>query len=88
MDSLIPVILDITDRGGKLKDIVVLVRGGKEGAFVADYLMEYNKQAEKAIPFISNDSLYVWASPYVQFIVAVLKYILQPYDKLYFYPGG
>ena len=91
MDNLIPVILDITDRGGKLKDIVVLVRGGKEGAFVADYLMEYNKQAEKAIPFISNDSLYVWASPYVQFIVAVLKYILQPYDKvnkatiLYFY---
>lgn len=57
MDSLIPVILDITDRGGKLKDIVVLVRGGKEGAFVADYLMEYNKQAEKAIPFISNDSV-------------------------------
>lgn len=82
MDGVIPVILDITNRGGRLKDIVVLVRGGKEGAFVANYLMEYNKQAEKAIPFISNDSLYVWASPYVQFIVAVLKYLLQPYDKV------
>lgn len=91
MDSLIPVILDIMSRGGRLKDIVILVRGGKEGAFVANYLMEYNKQAEKPIPFISNDSLYVWASPYVQFIVSVLKYLLQPYDKvnkatiLYFY---
>lgn len=91
MDTVIPVIQDITSRGGRLKDIVILVRGGKEGAFVANYLMEYNKQAEKAIPFISNDSLYVWASPYVQFIVAVLKYTLQPYDKvnkatiLYFY---
>ena len=91
MDGLIPVILDITDRGGRFKDIVILVRGGKEGAFVANYLMEYNKQAEKIIPFISNDSLYVWASPYVQFIVAVLKYLLQPYDQvnkatiLYFY---
>lgn len=82
MDSLIPVILDITNRGGRLKDIVILVRGGKEGAFVANYLMEYNKQAEKVISFISNDSLYVWASPYVRFIVAVLKYILQPYDKI------
>ena len=91
MDGVIPVILDIAARGGKLKNIVILVRGGKEGAFVANYLMEYNKQAEKKIPFISNDSLYVWASPYVQFIVAILKYILQPYDKvskatiLYFY---
>lgn len=82
MDGVVATIHDILTRGGRQKDIVILVRGGKEGAFVANYLMEYNKMAEKRIHFISNDSLYVWASPYVRFIVAVLKYIMQPYDKV------
>lgn len=91
MDGVVATINDIVDRGGRLKDIVVLVRGGKEGAFVANYLMEYNKMAERPVHFISNDSLYVWASPYVRFIIAIFKYITQPYDKvnkatiLYFY---
>lgn len=82
MDSVISVINDVLDRGGQQKDIVILVRGGKEGAFVANNLMEYNKMAERPVHFISNDSLYVSASPYIQFIVAVLKYVMQPYDKV------
>lgn len=82
MDNVIAVINDILDRGGRQKDIVILVRGGKEGAFVANSLMEYNKFAENPVNFISNDSLYVSASPYIQFIVAILKYIMQPYDKV------
>lgn len=89
--DVVAIISDILQRGGKLKDIVILVRSGKEGASVADYLMEYNKQAEHTIDFISNDSLYVWSSPYVQFIIAILKYLTEPYDMvnkakiLYFY---
>lgn len=91
MEEIVAVIQDILQRGGKQKDIVILVRGGKEGAFVADYLMEYNKTARIPVNFISNDSLFVWSSPYVQFLVAVLKYLTEPYDKvnkatiLYFY---
>lgn len=91
MHEVVAIIQDIRQRGGHLKDTVILVRGSKEGAFVADYLMEYNKGAEQPIHFISNDSLYVWSSPYVQFIVAILRYITEPYDKvnkatiLYFY---
>lgn len=91
MKEIVTLIGDILQRGGQQKDIVILVRGGKEGAFVANYLMEYNKTASQPIPFISNDSLYVWSSPYVQFIVAVLKYMVEPYDQvnsaaiLYFY---
>lgn len=91
MEEVVTTINDILERGGKQKDIVILVRDGKEGAFVADYFMEYNKTAAQPVNFISNDSLYVWSSPYVQFIVAVLRYLAEPYDKvnkaviLYFY---
>ena len=80
MTDVVAIILDILKRGGKLSDIVILVRGGKEGAFVADYLMEYNKTVDVPVNFISNDSLFVWSSPYIQFIVAVLHYITEPYD--------
>ena len=80
MTDVVAIILDILKRGGKLSDIVILVRGGKEGAFVADYLMEYNKTVDIPVNFISNDSLFVWSSPYIQFIVAVLHYITEPYD--------
>ena len=89
--DLIAIIRDIRQRGGQLKDIVILVRGGKEGALVADFLMEYNKTADRPIGFISNDSLYVWSSPYIQFIIAILKYMVDPCDMvnktqiLYFY---
>lgn len=82
MDEVVNVIQDILERGGRLKDTVILVREGKEGAFVAEYLMEYNKDALRPVPFISNDSLYVWSSPYIQFIVALLKYIAEPYDPI------
>lgn len=91
LKDLVATIQDIRKRGGQLREIVILVRGGKEGALVADFFMEYNKTARQPIRFISNDSLYVWSSPYIQLIVAVLKYIVEPYDMvnkaqmLYFY---
>lgn len=91
MADVVAIIWDIMARGGRQKDIVILVRGGKEGALVADYLMQYNKTAPIPVNFISNDSLYVWSSPYVQFIIAILRYITEPYDTvnratiLYFY---
>lgn len=91
MEKVVATIQDIVQRKGRLRDIVILVRSGKEGAFVAAQLMEYNKVAEVPIRFISNDSLYISSSPYIQFIVAILKYLTSPYDMvnkamiLYFY---
>lgn len=78
----VAIIRDILRRGGKQRDIVILVRGGKEGAAVADHLMEYNKTADTPVDFISNDSLYVASSPYIQFIVAVLRYLAEPFDPV------
>jgi len=73
-------ILDAISRGAEPKDIVILVRGKKEGAKVANSLMEYNSKTEQSIPFISNDSLFINSSLGIQFIIAVLKYIITPYD--------
>ena len=80
MNSVVGILLDILKRGGQPKDIVILVRSGKEGAFVAQHLIEYNKTALQPINFISNDSLYIWTSPYVKFLVSVLRYIIEPFD--------
>jgi len=82
MDSVIGIIQDIRSRGGRQKDVVVLVRNGKEGAFVAGYLMEYNKQADSPIDFVSNDSLFIQSSPCVQFVLAMLRYIIMPQDGI------
>lgn len=91
ISDVVNIINSIKKRGGRLKDIVILVRNGKEGALIADYLIEYNKIAITPIPFISNDSLYVWSSPYVQFVIAILHYLVEPFDSvnkakiIYFY---
>lgn len=91
LSRIVADIQDIRKRGGRQKDIVILVRSGKEGAMVANYLMEYNKNTEIPVNFISNDSLYIQSSIYVQFIIAILKYMTEPYDIvntatiLYFY---
>ena len=84
LGRVVDILCDTLDRGGKLKDCVILVRGGKEGEAVADYLMEYNKTKGSDVPirFISNDSLYVAASPYVEIIVNVLAYMAEPYDAV------
>ncbi|MDL2251910.1 UvrD-helicase domain-containing protein [Odoribacter sp. OttesenSCG-928-J03] len=82
MSEVTTVIEDIIKRGGLQKEIVVLVRSGKEGEFVANYFMEYNQKNTNRINFVSNDSLYINASSYVKFIVAILKYIVEPYDAV------
>lgn len=84
MVSVVRVVNDILKRGGRLKDCVILVRNAKEGAFVANYLIEYNRTEGGANPitFISNDSLYVASSPYVGLVINVLRYMVEPYDAV------
>ncbi len=82
MRSVAGIIEDIRERGGRLQEIALLVRDGKEGAFVASYLMEYNRTAEQPIRFVSNDSLYVTSSAAVRFIVSVLRYRADPHDGI------
>ncbi|MDR1414973.1 MAG: UvrD-helicase domain-containing protein [Odoribacteraceae bacterium] len=83
MQRATEVISDLTTRGASLKNCVILVRTAKEGALVADYLMQYNKNNPAAtIPFVSNDSLFLTASPRVQLLVSILRHVAEPRDAV------
>jgi len=60
------------ENGFKLKDICVLVRKKKEGVAVAKYLSQFD------INIISSETLLVGNSPEVQFIISLLKFLLDP----------
>ncbi|MDR2130214.1 MAG: UvrD-helicase domain-containing protein [Odoribacteraceae bacterium] len=84
MEHVTATLHEVIERGAMPKDCVILVRTSKEGAFVANYLMEYNKRedARARIPFVSNDSLLIASSPHVKLIVNVLRYIAEPFDAI------
>lgn len=56
-------------------DICILVRGNKEGAFLADYLTQYQ------IPIISSESLLLKNNAKIGFLVDLLKWQQQPDDE-------
>lgn len=63
------------------------MRSGKEGQDIANLLIDYknqNKQpgSDYKFDFISNDSLYLANSSLVNFILAVLEFILNPDDEI------
>lgn len=83
MNEVISIVEDIEQRGGEQRNIAVLVRTAKEGASIADGFMQYNMDhPDHPIHFISNDSLYLWSSLYIKFIVGVLVYLVRPDDKI------
>jgi ATP-dependent exoDNAse (exonuclease V) beta subunit len=61
--------------GFQLKDICILVRKKKEGVAIADYLNN------EGIDIISSETLLLSRSPEVEFIVNILKYVLEPYNN-------
>ncbi|MDR0544367.1 MAG: UvrD-helicase domain-containing protein [Odoribacteraceae bacterium] len=85
MERATRAIRDARARGVPLKDCVILARTAEEGAFVADYLMEYNRQEDDdaaKIPFVSSDSLFVSSSPRVRLIIQALRLIAEPFDDV------
>ena len=62
---------------GLYGEMAVLVRTNKEAQEVADRLKE------ERIPFYSSEALCVADDAAVRFIVAVLEYLMQPYEQLY-----
>jgi ATP-dependent exoDNAse (exonuclease V) beta subunit len=71
----------LQDKGYSPGDIAILVRTNREGAVVAGALLNY-KETHPDSPYrydiISDDALYVSASPAVRFMVTMLKYIGNP----------
>jgi ATP-dependent exoDNAse (exonuclease V) beta subunit len=71
----------LQDNGYLLKDIAILVRTNREGAQVADALLNH-KETHPGSPhrydIISDDALYISSSPSVRFIVALLRHLKNP----------
>lgn len=74
---------ELQDRGYNLKDIAILVRTKKEGADVANCLLEYksrNNDSQYRYDIISDEALYVNNAKSIKLIVALLKYLRNPQD--------
>ena len=75
---------ELQDKGYKLKDIAILVRTKKEGAEVANRLLEYKEQnpnSKYRYDIISDEALYVNNAKSIKLIIALLKYLRNPYDS-------
>ncbi len=62
----------------KHSDICILVRGNREGSKVASHLLSL----KKPIPVISNDSLLLGNSSAIKLLIACLRFINDPADKV------
>ena len=88
LKSLPGVIESVQDKGYNASDIGILVRDGKEGASVLKSLIEYSNNCSQELKekysynVVSNDSLLLSNSPVINFIIAVLKVVVNPDDMI------
>lgn len=85
LDRLPQVVEQLQDNGYALKDIAILVRTNMEGAMVAGKLLTYkeeNPSDRYNYDIISDDALFVSGSPAVRFMIAQLRYLRNPEDKI------
>lgn len=86
--SRVPVIvMELQEKGYELKDIAFLVRKKAEGEAIADTLMAYGA-AHPGLSYrfdvLSDESMYLHKSASVKALVAGLKYLHEPGDKVQF----
>ena len=77
-------IRDIQQRNFKARDICILVRSARDGRRLAKLLLDESKNSADHTNFnvISNESLYLEANSAVQFLIALLKFLARPGDKM------
>lgn len=75
-EQILERIREAVDAGFRLGDITILVRLNKEGAEIADYLVE------NSIPVVSDDSLKVSSSLTVRRLVSLLSGMENPQDSM------
>ncbi|MCK5775561.1 MAG: UvrD-helicase domain-containing protein, partial [Bacteroidales bacterium] len=71
------IILSANKKKYKYKDMAVLARSNTDINSLAQYLLAKN------IPIVSSESLFVDTSPQVQFMLSIIKHVLQPKEYVY-----
>ena len=71
----------LQDLGYKLSEIAIIVRENKEAQTIADRMFEYrqaNPQSKYRYDVLSNDSLLINNAPVVKWLLAVMRYVVEP----------
>ncbi|WP_373496320.1 UvrD-helicase domain-containing protein [Aquiflexum sp.] len=87
LSRLPQMVMELQDKGYGLKDIAYLVRRKSEGEAIADTLMAFaseNPDLEYRFDVLSDESMYLNKSASVKAMVAGLKYLNDPEDKVQF----
>ncbi|MEN9919827.1 MAG: hypothetical protein RL662_2263 [Bacteroidota bacterium] len=74
----------LQDSGYSLKDIAILVRTKREGAEVANILLEYkglHSDSSYKYDIISDEALFIRNSKSIKFIISLLHYLRNPFDR-------
>lgn len=72
--QVLKIIKDQKDKGYPFQDMCILVRKKNQGIAIADYLSHHS------IPLVSSETLLLAHSPTINFIIALLRFSLQPKD--------
>jgi ATP-dependent exoDNAse (exonuclease V) beta subunit len=85
LEQLPALVVDLQDRGYRAKDIAILVRKVKDGQAVSDCLLNYkitSGDTEHCFDIMSQDTLYIKKSATVQFIIALMRTVVNPDDRI------
>lgn len=84
LEQLPGVLEQLQDNGYMLRDIAILTRTKREGAQVAELLLNY-KEEHPSAPYkydvISDEALYIGSSSAVRLIIAVMRHLNKPEDE-------
>lgn len=84
LDRLPGILEKLQDKGYSLKDIAILVRTNMEGSEVADKLIthgEENAGNGYKYDIISDEALYISNAGSIKFIIALLRYLQNPFNN-------
>lgn len=84
LKKLIENVEQMQQQGYRLKDIAILIREKKSGVLITNYFMKekVNRKGNFRYDIISSDALFLKNAPVVQWIVALLKFLIEPTDDL------
>ncbi|MDR2026238.1 MAG: UvrD-helicase domain-containing protein [Prevotellaceae bacterium] len=85
MEQLPALIAGMQDRGYRARDIAILVRKTGEGQAVGDCLLNHKRTSgdtQHCFDIMSQDALFIKNSAAVQFIISLLRTVVNPDDRI------
>ena len=82
---LVNQVKQLQDSGLKASDIAILIRKNSEGTQIINEFLSAAKKEENAnynLSVLSNESLFLYASRSVLFVIAVIEWLIEPENKI------